>query len=1273
MKKIFTSKSNCRRSAAVKAVMTGCNLFACPVIALIMLFAAWHVQAADTNSGNAKQAVGNAVWFGNYPQAYYGWPPQNTPPATPYVLKDNHRERDGQNPPQMRPCFFLVQPLKWRVLDVDAQGILLVTDENIDAQPYHNALGSTSWSGSSIRAWLESDFLLGGTSLPTATDYFSGVERSAVVVSALSNPSTPSDADGIMTNDRVFLLSANEAETLFADDNARKGLNSEYAASYENTSNPQVVDVWLTRSHSESLFEGFAAYVQEDGAVNREDGLKNVLPFQIRPALRLSRSAIVMVSDAAGKPAYTGGTLATTEVPAGSLLKLTLTDASLTLTSSNGKYPLVNPSGTISLNYDNASTAAGRHISCTLEELDGNMLYYAKLTAANPPASGTVSISIPPAVGEGSYTLKLFCEEPNADPKTPDRASLPVVFNLGVSSSAVAPAITTATLPNGMTGLAYDETLTATGTPAPVWELVSGTIPPGLTLEPGGQLHGTPSAAGTYAFTLSATNGMGSNSHAYSVNITASSAPVITSPAAGILTGQVRGVTYDPVTIVATGVPAPTFSVIAGSLPLGISLDPVTGVISGTPTKEVNATFTVEARNFAGVSTRDYSINIAPTGTPEAPAFVTDPAVPLPTAHAGKPYSFQFVVTGVPAPDVTTSTPLPAGLFLSPSGLLSGTPLLSAAGTTYTIPVDLASTAGTAAASFQLSINFLLNRPTLTLTPPVTTTSNPFTVTATFERPVSGLLAADIAVSGGTAASVTMTNPSGTPVRASIWSFEVTPDPDNLDGTTLRAWIRANAALDEYGARTVSESDTVSVIYRASRPVGDFSFAEGEVFVSDPGGFSFTVTPYGTSSGLFVGSAPASDANIGEAIEISREGNPVEGWNASVSGSTITVDGVFGAGNYTVTVKGGVIRNDLGNYLNQKTGHFVVQTSKVWYEGCPQALALNFAASANNRQLTIEYRGLAASCLVAHDGTSAPVALTVAAGETEKEILLRSLHVPEAQEGGTGEIEIRLDGVLHTLLSGLHFYNRLTTDDVIYFSPTTMFSGYLALVRNGSPYLQRSLNGGVTWHNAWTPTPPGELANQDEALRFREPDGCYELIIPIGADPAINYSIPRSISLPVVPDLVTSPAGGGYSVHSGEDFVFRLTPGARYAGMTPEVSTGRTSVPDSIGVVVTPGDDGSFEVRIRVVRESLHISIRMTNAASSGNEDAGTPTTRVWTGGGQLYILAARSGEAKVYTFTGTLLRSISVEAGQISRSSLPAGFHIVAFDDGSRFKVSGF
>lgn len=55
----------------------------------------------------------------------------------------------------------------------------------------------------------------------------------------------------------------------------------------------------------------------------------------------------------------------------------------------------------------------------------------------------------------------------------------------------------------GKPGQSYNETLVAAGGVGPyTWTLVSGTLPPGLTLNPDGSITGTPTATGTFVFVV---------------------------------------------------------------------------------------------------------------------------------------------------------------------------------------------------------------------------------------------------------------------------------------------------------------------------------------------------------------------------------------------------------------------------------------------------------------------------------------------------------------------------------------------------------------------------------------------------------------------------------------------------------------------------------------------------------------------------------------------------------------------------------------------------
>ena len=73
------------------------------------------------------------------------------------------------------------------------------------------------------------------------------------------------------------------------------------------------------------------------------------------------------------------------------------------------------------------------------------------------------------------------------------------------------PVITVAppTLPNGAVGVAYTQTMTASGGTAPYIFTATGALPTGLTLTPAGVLAGTPTVSGTYTFTIRATDANG--------------------------------------------------------------------------------------------------------------------------------------------------------------------------------------------------------------------------------------------------------------------------------------------------------------------------------------------------------------------------------------------------------------------------------------------------------------------------------------------------------------------------------------------------------------------------------------------------------------------------------------------------------------------------------------------------------------------------------------------------------------------------------------------
>ncbi len=239
-------------------------------------------------------------------------------------------------------------------------------------------------------------------------------------------------------------------------------------------------------------------------------------------------------------------------------------------------------------------------------------------------------------------------------------------------------------LPTQFSEAAYNFSYTTTGFPAPTFSVTAGALPTGLSLSTSGVISGTPTAAGIFTGTVTASNGIGTAA-TQNFSITVNQAPAITSsPPPAALANTPYNFSYTT-----TGFPAPTFSVTAGALPTGLSLS-TAGVISGTPTAAGTFTGTVTASNGIGsAATQDFSITVN-----QAPAFTNGP--PPGTGVFGTAYTpFAYTASGTPAPTFTvTSGALPTGLSLSTGGVITGTPTATG---TFTGTVTASNGIGTAA------------------------------------------------------------------------------------------------------------------------------------------------------------------------------------------------------------------------------------------------------------------------------------------------------------------------------------------------------------------------------------------------------------------------------------------------------------------------------------------------------------------------------------------------------------------------------------------------
>lgn len=101
------------------------------------------------------------------------------------------------------------------------------------------------------------------------------------------------------------------------------------------------------------------------------------------------------------------------------------------------------------------------------------------------------------------------------------------------------PVITTPTLPDGLVDQAYTATVATTGAGPITLAVTAGELPAGLTLDPNtGLVSGTPTTAGSYTFTVTATNQYGTDTQEYTIVIRDTRTPATSTPTPTTTTGS---------------------------------------------------------------------------------------------------------------------------------------------------------------------------------------------------------------------------------------------------------------------------------------------------------------------------------------------------------------------------------------------------------------------------------------------------------------------------------------------------------------------------------------------------------------------------------------------------------------------------------------------------------------------------------------------------------------------------------------------------------------
>ncbi|WP_328347825.1 fibronectin type III domain-containing protein [Micromonospora sp. NBC_00421] len=149
-------------------------------------------------------------------------------------------------------------------------------------------------------------------------------------------------------------------------------------------------------------------------------------------------------------------------------------------------------------------------------------------------------------------------------------------------------------------GVAYTATLNVThGVPPFIWSVASGTLPPGLILNPTTNgISGVPTAPGQYPVVIRVVDAA-ARSGTRLIVMTVNKTPILNFPPPPL--AEVDAIYSDLLTVVGGTAPF-TWGMADGILPPGLTLDPATGLISGRPTTVGTFPATVQITDANGVT-----------------------------------------------------------------------------------------------------------------------------------------------------------------------------------------------------------------------------------------------------------------------------------------------------------------------------------------------------------------------------------------------------------------------------------------------------------------------------------------------------------------------------------------------------------------------------------------------------------------------------------------------------------------------------------------------
>ena len=203
---------------------------------------------------SGKKVTWDCLWFGKYPQKQI----TEEDGAIYSVLKNeinwdlnNDVIINGSKYHKTENDYFKYEPIKWRVLRYENSEAFLLSEAILDSQPYHSENEEIDWEKSSIRAWLNNEFI---------NKAFSDEENKAINTVELINKdnSKYGTQGGKNTSDKLFLLSLSEVDG--TEESKEYGFWDKKTRKCKNDNFSEETYFWWLRSPGNSSHDAAGVY-----------------------------------------------------------------------------------------------------------------------------------------------------------------------------------------------------------------------------------------------------------------------------------------------------------------------------------------------------------------------------------------------------------------------------------------------------------------------------------------------------------------------------------------------------------------------------------------------------------------------------------------------------------------------------------------------------------------------------------------------------------------------------------------------------------------------------------------------------------------------------------------------------------------------------------------------------------------------------------------------------------------------------------------------------